>query len=283
MSKFIQGYQKLAWMGYPIHVYLQKADQLIGMMSAKQTGKEDYLARATIDKIDNDMIHYCKVNCNFFDMSTGQHYGVEQSFENDFAPKQDEWLCLYIDKNNQPHYCKSSEYYLTKDDVLFACSPAAILRHDDVETTIISSGASVNFKSITNRTILLYMGDGKYAFMVTSSGLNINQLVSFAIAYGAIGIYLLDGGGSSQMIVDGYKKYYTSRPIANVLTFYKKPGTTEPDPEPEPEPEPEPDDKDKVIADLKAKLDEAETMLDRLEKRNDVLETKIQEIRNIIS
>ena len=133
----VEGYQKLSWIGVAMHTYLMKADQSIGMMSAKQSGKESWEARQTIDKIDNDEVHYCKINCNFFDMNSGQHYGVEQSFENDFAPKQESWLCLYIDKNHEPHCTPSSDYWLAKDDVILACSPFAILRHEgnDVEHT----------------------------------------------------------------------------------------------------------------------------------------------------
>lgn len=226
---FIEGYQKLSWIGVPMYTYLMKTDQSIGMMSALQTGKENYEARATIDKIDNELIHYCKVNCNFFDLNNGQHYGVEQSFENDFAPKQESWYALYIDKDGVPHYSLSSDYWLSKNDVILACSPFAILRHDGVDLELTSSAANVNLNSTSNKTMLLYMGEGKYAFVVTGTGLTYYQCRNFAKAYGALGVYFLDGGGSSQMIMNGTKILYTGRAIANVLTFYK---TVEPQPVP---------------------------------------------------
>ena len=218
---FIKGYQKLSWIGVPMYTYLMKDDQSIGMMSALQTGKENYEARATIDKIDNELIHYCKINCNFFDLNNGQHYGVEQSFENDFAPKQESWLCLYIDKNHEPHCTPSSDYWLAKDDVILACSPFAILRHEGKDVEFTSSAAKVDLNSTSNKTMLLYMGNGKYAFVVTGTGLTYYQCRNFAKAYGALGVYFLDGGGSSQMIMNGTKVLYTGRAIANVLTFYK--------------------------------------------------------------
>ena len=251
---FIEGYQKLSWIGVPMHTYLMKSDQSIGMMSALQTGKENYEARATIDKIDNELIH-CKVNCNFFDLNNGQHYGVEQSFENDFAPKQESWLCLYIDKEGTPHICLSSDYWLTKNDVILACSPFAILRHEGNDVEFTSSAANVNLNSTSNKTMLLYMGDGKYAFVVTGTGLTYYQCRNFAKAYGALGVYFLDGGGSSQMIMNGTKILYTGRAIANVLTFYK---TVEPQPVPPIEEPTEQmieftkDEYNQLISDLKA-------------------------------
>ncbi len=268
---FIEGYQKLSWIGVPMYTYLMKADQSIGMMSALQTGKENYEARATIDKIDNELIHYCKVNCNFFDLNNGQHYGVEQSFENDFAPKQDEWLCLYIDKEGTPHICLSSEYWLAKDEVILACSPFAILRHEGNDVEFTSSAAKVDLNSTSNKTMLLYMGNGKYAFVVTGTGLTYYQCRNFAKAYGALGVYFLDGGGSSQMIMNGTKILYTGRAIANVLTFYK---TVEPQPTPPITEEPK--------LDYEAMYNELKTKYDDLEKSNANKSSIINDIKKLV-
>ena len=268
---FIEGYQKLSWIGVPMYTYLMKSDQSIGMMSALQTGKENYEARATIDKIDNELIHYCKINCNFFDLNNGQHYGVEQSFENDFAPKQESWLCLYIDKNHEPHCTPSSDYWLAKDDVILACSPFAILRHlgNDVEFT--SSAAKVDLNSTSNKTMLLYMGNGKYAFVVTGTGLTYYQCRNFAKAYGALGVYFLDGGGSSQMIMNGTKVLYTGRAIANVLTFYK---TVVSQPVVPPIEEPK--------LDYEAMYNELKAKYDTLEKSNANRSSIINEIKKLV-
>lgn len=268
---FIEGYQKLSWIGVPMYTYLMKADQSIGMMSALQTGKENYEARATIDKIDNELIHYCKINCNFFDLNNGQHYGVEQSFENDFAPKQESWLCLYIDKNHEPHCTPSSDYWLSKNDVILACSPFAILRHEGNDVEFTSSAANVNLNSTSNKTMLLYMGNGKYAFVVTGTGLTYYQCRNFAKAYGALGVYFLDGGGSSQMIMNGTKILYTGRAIANVLTFYK---TVEPQPTPPITEEPK--------LDYEAMYNELKTKYDALEKSYANKDNIINDIKKLV-
>lgn len=267
---FIEGYQKLSWIGVPMYTYLMKSDQSIGMMSALQTGKENYEARATIDKIDNELIHYCKINCNFFDLNNGQHYGVEQSFENDFAPKQESWLCLYIDKNHEPHCSLSSDYWLAKDEVILACSPFAVLRHLGKDVEFTSSAAKVDLNSTSNKTMLLYMGNGKYAFVVTGTGLTYYQCRNFAKAYGALGVYFLDGGGSSQMIMNGTKILYTGRAIANVLTFYK---TVEPQPVP-------PIEEPKL--DYEAMYNELKAKYDTLEKSNANKSSIINEIKKLV-
>jgi hypothetical protein len=222
MAQFIEGYQELSWLGSKVLVYKQTKDELIGLMSAVQTGKEEWQARQTIDKIDNDFFHFAKMNCNFFDMGNGQHYGVEQGFTANLAPKQSGWYVVHIDENNIPHYNLSNDYWLDKSDVTLAFSPCAILRHENQDLELRSTSANQSLATKTNNSMLLYMGDGKYAFMVTGANLTSLQCRDFAKAYGAVGIYECDGGGSSQLIVCGAKKQYTGRAIANVLTFYKK-------------------------------------------------------------
>ena len=271
MGKFIDGYQELSWLGESVKVYQMKSGQSIGLMSAMQNGKENWQARETIDKIDNEQVHYAKMNCNFFDMGNGQHYGVEQGFENDFAPKQDGWYCLYITKENEPKYVLSSDYWLSKNDVRLAFSPCAILRHDSQDLELRSTSANQSLATKTNNSMLLYMGNGVYAFMVTGNNLTSLQCRDFAKAYGAVGIYECDGGGSSQLIVNGVKKQYTGRAIANVLTFYKTV-----------EEIPTKPDFEGLYNDLKAKydslLDENENTLKTLEKANN----KLEEIKKIV-
>ena len=115
------------------------------------------------------------------------------------------------------------------------------------------------------------MGNGKYAFVVTGTGLTYYQCRNFAKAYGALGVYFLDGGGSSQMIMNGTKILYTGRAIANVLTFYK---TVEPQPTPPIEEEPK--------IDYEAMYNELKTKYDALEKSNANKSNIINEIKKLV-
>ena len=278
MGLFKEGYQELTWLGHIVKIYAQKQGELIGLMSAHQANKGDWEARQTIDTIDNDYFHFAKMNCNFFSMANGQHYGVEQGFTANLAPKQQGWYVVYIDENNIPHYALSSDYWLDKHDVTLAFSPCAILRHDGQDLELRSTSASQSLATKTNNSMLLYMGDGKFAFMVTDSNLNSLQCRDFAKAYGAVGIYECDGGGSSQLIVCGAKKQYTGRAIANVLTFYKKSlnATVEDPSEPSKPTEPT----EETIS--KTEYDKVANELNDVKKDLEKANKKLDDIKNII-
>lgn len=261
LMEFKEGYQNLTYLDRTVNVYKQSFEN-IGLLSAIETGVENYKAVQTIDKIDNDFFHYAKVNCGFFNLTSGEHYGVEQGFDNDFAPKQDGLLCLYIDKENKPHYLKSSEYWLTRNDVILAFTPKAVLRHEGVDLSVVSTSYNPNLYQRTTNTLLLYLPDGKYAFMTTKGDLNLYECRDFAKQYGAVGIYALDGGNSTQMIVKGSKVQYTARKIANALTFYLEqlPSTDKPAKE---DPEEELNKLKEENATLKQKLTEIDEIIKR--------------------
>ena len=119
VKSFKDRYQVIEWNGKRVHVYKQTDSLDIGLMSAK--GAEQWKALQPIDKIDDDHVHYCKVNCNYFVMTSGvdhgQHLGVEQGFNCDNAPKEDGYIVVWIDNQGAIHWGRSKDYYLAKDDV----------------------------------------------------------------------------------------------------------------------------------------------------------------------
>lgn len=233
---FIKGYQALKWIGQTIHCYMQKDDQDLGMMSAN--GSEGYNAIQTINLIDDNRTHHCKVNANYFQMggaNNGQHYGVEITPQNEFAPKQAEWIVLWLDKENTLHHALAKDFWLGRNDVKFACSPAAIMLHNGVDVEHYSTACGRGKITTSNtQTLLMQLKTGEFVLAVVSGKLNGYQCRDFAKTYGATHMSMFDSGGSSQMIVDGAKTFYTGRAIPNVLTLFKK-ETIEPTPEPTPE------------------------------------------------
>lgn len=222
MQSFKEGYQCLSWLGSIVHVYKKKVNQKLGMMSAK--GNDAMYAVQNIDKIDNDLTHWAKINCNYFEMANksiyGLHYGVEQSFTNDFAPKQDDWLVAWLDKDNSMHYDTADNYWLWGKDVQCAFSPAVIMSCDG-KVELVSK--AVGYSKVTNKTtqsILIELPSNEFAFAVFTGNVNLMQVRDFAKSYGGVMIYALDSGGSAQMISEGTKKRYTGRAIPNVLTFF---------------------------------------------------------------
>ena len=228
---FANKFNVLSYEGQTIKVYVQQDDMDIGLMSAK--GNPDYKALQTIDEIDNDLIHWCKVNCNYFVMTSGvdygQHLGVEQSFTMDLAPKDDGYLVVWIDKENKIHWDYASNYWLTKNDVKLAFSPNAVMLADGKDVSVYSKNLGDKRGISNTQSLLLQCDDGKYALAVVTGKLNLYECREFAKAYGCTFMCALDSGGSSQMIREGLKEVYTGRAIANVLTLYKTPNQDEPE------------------------------------------------------
>ena len=270
---FANKYNVLSYDGQTVKVYVQQDDMDIGLMSAK--GNPDYKALQTIDEIDNDLIHWCKVNCNYFVMTSGadygQHLGVEQSFTNDFAPKDDGYLVVWIDKTNKIHWDYASNYWLTKDDVKLAFSPNAVMLADGKDVSVYSKNLGDKRGISNTQTLLLQCDDGKYALAVVTGKLNLYQCREFAKAYGCTFMCALDSGGSSQMIREGLKEVYTGRAIANVLTLYKTPNQDEPEHQ-EPEVPDVPSVEDEKLKEENTKLKQEN---DKLTEMNEELHNRI--------
>lgn len=214
------GYQSIAWQGQTIHVYKRKDDQEIGLLQLPgQVTK-------TIDKIDDDHIHYCKVNWPFFNnhpdtKDYGITYGRNQGFTRDDRPAQKEYHSLIITKDGRWLKGDFESWEYPKDEIKLGTMYAVCLLHEGKDETDISSACgNVKYTAANTQTILMGNKD-EVVFAVVSGKLNGAACRQFAKAYGMTECYLGDSGGSSQMIVDGVKKVYTGRPLTAALTFYK--------------------------------------------------------------
>lgn len=249
--QFKDKYQLINWNGKRVHVYKQTDDLDIGLMSAN--GAEQWKALQTIDKIDDDHTHYCKVNCNYFVMTKGadhgQHLGVEQGFNCDNAPKEDGYIVVWIDNQGAIHWGRSKDYYLSKDDVKCAFTPFCVNLANGKDEDDYSYNFGDKRKLANTQTCLMQCADGKYAFVVFADKVTPYQTRNFAKEYGCTFNCCLDSGGSSQMISEGKKAVYTGRAIANVLTLYKKENVAE---TPQKEPTQEPNELEQLRAENKA-------------------------------
>ena len=232
--EFKEGYQKISWQGQIVHVYKRKSNQDIGLMSA---GGDRVLK--TIDKIDDNHIHHCKVNCSYFVMSgseRGTVCGRHQGFTADGRPDQSEWLDVVVTKDNKLVAGDLASWEYPGDEVKVGYSPAVILMLEGKDVTMISSGSGQSkYNTANTQTLHMRDADGVDVFAVVSGKLNGIACRQFAKAYDMVYCAMLDSGGSSQMIVDGAKKRYTGRALPNVLTFYKVELQPEPDPQPDPD------------------------------------------------
>ena len=242
-----EGLQSMLYGKIAIDLYVQKAGQDIGMISAQGV--------QLVKAIDDDRVHACKVNANRFRMDSGEHLGVEITPQRQDVPRQGKnYLAFYVGKDDVPYYCWSTDFWLMRDNVKFACSPDAILLWDGRDQAIVqaSSGGQERLTQVTNQTLCMRLKDGRYAFAVTSP-VSLISLRTWCKEIGASEVVAMDGGGSVQMVVDGKYVRSSSRSVANALTFYeakKAPNS--------PENEPPKNKDEETIMELKKRAEAAE-------------------------
>lgn len=212
------GYQSILWQGQCIHIYCRKENQEIGLLSSD--------VATTIDKMDNDEIHYCKVNCSYFVLEGPQEgtvCGRQQGFNCDDRPDQAQWLDTVITKEGKIISQDLQSWEYPKENVKIGYSPAVVLLKEGMEVTEISSAVNDSkYQKANHQTLHMQNQEGKDVFAVVEGFLNGQSCREFAKRYRMSYCAMLDGGTSSQMIVEGKKVLYTGRKIVNALTFYTK-------------------------------------------------------------
>lgn len=245
------GLQTITFQGVTLKVF-KGYDEFKQLHMLSAVGKDATKAVQDISKFDsNNMIILAMANCNYFEMSNkaeyGQHYGVEQSEGDgvhsvglDLAPKNKAYEVFYQLNDGTCGRCTSDEYWYAKKDVLFACTPYA---------TIIFNGKACNYKSSAfgnkdslknSQTMYMRVG-GAWCIVATETKVVPSVMQAFALECGATEAFIVDSGGSTQMMAtstgtDWTKQIYTGRAIPNVLVLAKIKGETNMPIEPTPEP-----------------------------------------------
>lgn len=226
------GYQSVTYNGANLKVFKGYGEyKNLYMLSALGTEK----STQDIKKFDHsNMVIMAMANCNYFEMSSkteyGQHYGVEQSLGDgvhttglDLAPKNSGYEVFYQLKDGTCGRCTADNYWYSKDDVLFACSPYA---------TVVFNGAKCNYKSsaygnkdsVANSQTMFMLVDGAWCIVCTGSKVLPSVMQSYAISCGAKHAFIVDSGGSTQMLAyttSWQSIIYTGRHIPNVLVLAK--------------------------------------------------------------
>ena len=296
------GLQIITFQGATLKVFKGYDDfKQLHMLSA--VVKDATKAVQDISKFDsNNMIILAMANCNYFEMSNkaeyGQHYGVEQSEGDgvhsvglDLAPKNKAYEVFYQLNDGTCGRCTSDEYWFAKKDVLFACTPYS---------TIVFEGKACNYKSsafgnkdgLKNSQTMYMRIDGSWCIAATETKVLPSVMQSFALECGATEAFIVDSGGSTQMMAtstgtDWTKQIYTGRAIPNVLVLAKIKSETNTPIEPTPEPsEPtEPTEEtvpkaeyDKLEEELRGVREGYEAVKAELERAN----KKLNDIKKII-
>ena len=217
------GYSKIEWLGKTIHVYKGYDGMKLGLMSAKGNEK----SRQLIYEIDDDRVHYCKLNGGYFDMGTGQHYGVEVSPTLRLLTRQDVYQVVWMGKDGYLNYCKDTEFtnawYGMIHECEFAITPYAILYHK-TDVKEVSKAYTNKLGYFNTQSFLVQLKDKTVILCAAQDQITPEMCVTFAKEMWGDELYhvsIYDSGGSTQMVANGKRVFCTGRAIANVLTLFK--------------------------------------------------------------
>lgn len=249
-----------------------------------------------------DMIIMSLANCNYFEMQNkselGQHYGVEQSIGDDvhtsghdLAPKNSAYEVFYELKNGECGRCTADNYWYSKPNVNFACSPYATVVFDRVACNYRSSAFGNKDNYANSQTMFMKIKD-TWCIVCTASKVLPKLMQNFALDCNADYAFLVDSGGSTQMMAFTDSKWqsiiYTGRHIPNVLAIGKMKVAEPTEPSKPTEPTEETVSKaeyDKLQAELNAVKEELRGVEAEYEKAREELEKaneKLNEIKKIM-
>ena len=276
------GFQNFQYSGANLKVY-KGHDDFKGLFMLSALGDEK--ATQDIKKYDhNNLIIMSLANCDYFEMQNknelGQHYGVEQSIGDDvhtsghdLAPKNSAYEVFYELKNGECGRCTANDYWYSKADVNFACSPYATVVFNHVACNHRSSAFGNKDNYANSQTMFMKIKD-TWCIVCTASKVLPKLMQNFALDCNADYAFLVDSGGSTQMMAFTDNKWqsiiYTGRHIPNVLAIgkMKESTPTEPSKPTEPTETVPKAEYDKVVElnGVKAELEKANKKLDDIKK-----------------
>lgn len=281
------GFQSLTYSGANLKVY-KGYDKFKKLFMLSALGNEK--ATQDIRKFDHsNLLIMADANCNYFEMVSkteyGQHYGVEQSIGDDvhtsghdLAPKNSAYEVFYELTNGECGRCTADNYWYSKADVNFACTPYATVVFDRVACNYRSSAFGNKDNYANSQTMFMKIKDA-WCIVCTGSKVLPKLMQNFALDCNADYAFLVDSGGSTQMMAYINGKWtdviYTGRHIPNVLALgaekdSKPVEPSEPSKPTEPTEETVPrTEYDKVVNelnDVKKDLEKANKKLDDIKK-----------------
>lgn len=276
------GFQSLTYSGANLKVY-KGYDKFKKLFMLSALGNEK--ATQDIKKFDHsNLLIMADANCNYFEMASkseyGQHYGVEQSIGDDIhtsghdlAPKNSAYEVFYELTNGECGRCTADNYWYSKADVNFACTPYATVVFNHVACNHRSSAFGNKDNYANSQTMFMKIKDA-WCIVCTGSKVLPKLMQNFALDCNADYAFLVDSGGSTQMMAYINGKWtdviYTGRHIPNVLALGAEKDSKPVEPTPEPtEPTVSKTEYDKVVNELneaKADLEKANKKLDEIKK-----------------
>lgn len=221
------GLNNVTYSGVKLSVYQAEEGYSLQMLSAGEGRLKNIK-----DYSNSGLDIAAMVNANYFQMRTdaadpfGTHYGVEQTYDGvDLAPKRSGLISYYQTNDGTISWMRSDQYYLQNSDVIFACTPYSVLRHNGQTVNVRSTSLGDKENTASYQTMVMRV-HGVWCLVVSRTQTYPRIMRKYAESLNAEEAILMDGGGSSQMLAytDGaYKEVrYTGRGIPNVLCIAKE-------------------------------------------------------------
>lgn len=190
---------------------------------------------ADIMDIDSpNLLVTAKGGNSFFQMQKGTadpygtHYGVEQDATvagYTQAPKSENLLVFYEDKDGNDHVLTANDYWLKQEEVNFAVTPYAVRIHAGKLSYYRSAAYGDQDDQPHNQSFAMKIGTD----WVLGVGWNCvpRDLAAYGQACGASELFIMDGGGSAQIVTwDPEKKQmtkqlHTGRAVPDTLALAK--------------------------------------------------------------
>ena len=222
-------YRKYRYLDTDIHIYTQD-NETVRLLQVSSINKLSVMALT-----DKEIIYpKAIINCSYFDANGGYVLGRNQGDERNDTHDQEGYYDMVILKNNSYILKPMKSWdYQSNPDVVAGFSPAAILIQNSIDVELLST-AIVNTTKITSKNPQTALGyaNGKFIFIVSdgrsssNSGVNGRELRTFIkqTIPSIEMLVLLDGGGSSEMIVNRHIMNIPSdgkeRPMFNGLALF---------------------------------------------------------------
>lgn len=208
-----------------VRIYTQPSNTKVTLISSKTNGVVQSNSVQIINQIDDsEHIYYGKMNANYFVMSTGQALGIRCGVNEWSVPRQGAF-CFYALKYDGNSYVgMDNDFWYTKDDIQFACSPALILMHNGKEIGL-ESPACRGSKATPNTQSLIIRANNTVSFAIVCGKVTPQQCLVWAKSIEGIqDLCFMDSGGSSCLQVGNNTYFATSekRKISNAVAFYKE-------------------------------------------------------------
>lgn len=225
------GFKKFYWQGQLIYFYKQSANEEITLINSPYKDLRNIRDFVENEKYKQGLDITCAVNASYFifdGKERGQILGRTQGINTDERPDKDGYLDLVITPENKLVSGDFDSWEWLKPYAKLGVSYACCVLKDGKDIAEYSS--AIGKEKLTKKytqTLLMKDKEGLFSFAVVRGLMNGADCREFAKEHGMTDCYMLDSGGSSQMLTKNDEGYITGRALPNVLVFYKLPKSEE--------------------------------------------------------